>query len=90
MAEYRNQWFNPMHGHDPEIYRTDAKPIEYRGYFFYERIKGRCWDIVRNGVCVGQRAGEPRSSEIDKWIDHGHPETCCLRANTEKCFPEEA
>ena len=39
------------------IIQTDAKPIEYKGYLIYERIKGVCFDIVKNGVCVCMRAG---------------------------------
>jgi len=56
MAKYRNPWFKPM-GHDPEFYSTDAKPLEYRGYLVYQRIKGVCWDFVKDGVCQRQMAG---------------------------------
>jgi hypothetical protein len=61
MATYRNSFYNATHGHDPEIYSTDAKPVEYKGYLLYQRIKGPigrgCWDVVKDGVCIGQYAG---------------------------------
>lgn len=70
MATYRNPWFKPM-GHDPEIYKTDVKPVEYRGYQIYQRIKGVCWDVVKNGVARTQRCGlEGGKGYIDAVLDH--------------------
>jgi hypothetical protein len=63
-ARYRNPWFSPMHGHDPEFYVTDAKPVEWRGVFVYQRLKGICWDYVKDGVCLTQRAGASRYREV--------------------------
>lgn len=42
---------------DPQTYRTDAKPEEYRGFQIYGRIRGVVWDVVKDGVCIGQYAG---------------------------------
>lgn len=61
-STYRNPWYDSSKGHDPEYYVTEAEPREYRGYFIYNRIPGvpgrGCWDIVKDGVCVAQRAGD--------------------------------
>lgn len=58
MTTYRNPWHNPAHPNQgPRVYETDAQPIEYGGYLIYQRIPGVVWDVVRDGVCVTQRAG---------------------------------
>lgn len=62
ITEYRNSFFDPVRGHDPEIYKTDAKPVEYKGCLIYHRMKGakasqNCWDVVKEGVCIGQYGG---------------------------------
>lgn len=75
MTEYRNSFYHPTQGHDPEIYRTEVKPVEYRGYLIYQRIKGRCWDVVRDGVCIGQYAGKSGATGfIDRLTDGGASE----------------
>jgi hypothetical protein len=67
-ARYRNSFYNPSHGHDPEFYETDAKPVEYQGCLLYQRIKGCCWDVVKDGVCIGQYGGR---SGAEAFIDRG-------------------
>jgi len=58
MARYRNSFHNPHSTqYGPEYYETDAKPIEFMGVQIYERLKGICWDVVVDGVCVANRAG---------------------------------
>lgn len=45
------------------MYCTEVEPAEYKGYLIYNRVDGYgvrgrgVWDVVRNGVCVSQRAG---------------------------------
>lgn len=56
MAEYRNSFYSAR-GSDPAIYRTEVRPVEYKGLLLYQRIKGVCWDVVRDDVCIGQYAG---------------------------------
>jgi len=68
MAEYLNSFYNSVYGTDPRVYTTDAKPIEYKGCQLYQRIKGRCWDVVRDGVCIGQYAGR---SGAEAFVDRG-------------------
>jgi hypothetical protein len=73
---YKNPWHkpnNPTYG--PEYYKTDAKPREYKGYLIYNRIPGKpgrgCWDIVKDGICITQRAGDTNhglNSVIDDLI----------------------
>lgn len=71
-ATYKNPWYDASRGHDPEFYTTEAKPREYRGYLIYNRIPGKpghgCWDIVKDGVCVTQRAGDTNHG-LNKIID---------------------
>lgn len=53
----------------PEFYTTDVRPTEYRGYLIYHRLP-KCWDVVRNGVCVDQRAGfKGAKAAIDRRVD---------------------
>lgn len=57
MAKYKNQFYSPKNSDSKPVIETDAKPAQYKGYLIYERIKGVCFDIVKNGVCVGMYAG---------------------------------
>lgn len=57
-TSYRNPWHRPdapMYG--PARYETTARPVEYRGHLIFERIRGTCWDVVKDGACITQRAG---------------------------------
>ncbi len=56
MARYENPF-----GYGPAAYETHARPIEHAGCLIYQRIKGCVWDVVRDGVCIAQRAG-PRGA----------------------------
>jgi hypothetical protein len=56
-ATYRNPWHKSNGTQGPQFYETEAKPLEYAGCLIYERIRGACWDVVRDGVCLHQRAG---------------------------------
>lgn len=74
-ARYRNSFYDAVKGYDPEFYLTDAKPEMYRGYTIYQRIKGRCWDVVSRGVCIGQYAGRSGATGfIDRLMDGGASE----------------
>ena len=74
-STYRNPWYSPSHGHDPEFYTTDAKPVQVGKYLRYHRIKasssgGNCYDFVLDGVCVTQRAGPGMTeAQIDKALE---------------------
>lgn len=73
MATYRNSFFDSVCGHDPEIYTTDAAPVEYKGHLLYHRIKGskpgrHCWDVVKDGVCIGQYGGR---AGCEAFVDRG-------------------
>jgi hypothetical protein len=68
---YKNPWHKPgKPEYGPAEFRTDARPVAYRGYLIYERIIDHCWDQVLNGVCRGQNAG-PRGARqhIDEMLD---------------------
>lgn len=58
MSTYSNPWHRPGQPQQgPREYSTDAKPIEYQGHQIFERLPGKCWDVVKDGTCVTQRAG---------------------------------
>lgn len=66
ISTYRNPWYRPDKD-DPEIYRTEAKPVEHRGCLLFQRLPGRCWDAVKDGVCFSQmttREGAARSVDL--------------------------
>lgn len=69
MATYRNPWHCPHDSkYGPAMYETNAKPVLYRGYEIYNRIPGAVWDVVKDGVCVTQRAGKTGAlSYIDQY-----------------------
>lgn len=57
MTSYRNPWHKPgKPEYGPEQYRTDAQPEECCGYLIYHRLP-LVWDVVKDGVCISQRAG---------------------------------
>lgn len=55
MVKYKNI-FRPFKD-SPLFYETDVSPVAYKGYLIYQRIKGTCFDIVKDSVCLGQYAG---------------------------------
>lgn len=57
-ATYRNPWYHPTRRETgPAVYCTDVTPVAYKDYLIYQRIAGHVWDVVKDGVCVTQRAG---------------------------------
>jgi hypothetical protein len=82
--KYKNPWHKKLDNtYGPEFYETEAKPKEYNGFFIYERIKGICFDIVKDGVCITQRAGNTNDGlyrVIDGIID-GTEERACETLN---------
>lgn len=70
-ASYKNPWHNPGKPYDygPENYSTSAKPVEYRGFLIYHRLPG-VWDVVKNGTCVTQMAGQNGArSAVDDMLE---------------------
>jgi hypothetical protein len=64
MARYRNPWHEPRDPrYGPAEYETDARPVKHAGCLIYERIRGHCWDVVKDGVCRTQRAGPAGARE---------------------------
>lgn len=57
MAKYRNKFYSPKYQDSKPVIETNAEPVKYKGYLIYERIKGICFDVVKNGVCVSMYAG---------------------------------
>lgn len=74
-VRYKNPWHKPGKPElGPEFYETDVKPKEYKGYLIYERISGVCWDVVKDGQAVTQRAG-PKGARryIDELVAGKNP-----------------
>jgi len=65
---YRNPWHHPAHGYDPVVYMTDARAVPLGEFLMYQRIPGKpgrcCWDVVKDGVCIAQRAGRPGEDQL--------------------------
>lgn len=56
-AQYKNPWHKQRDIYSgPEIFTTEAKPKEYKGYLIYH-VKKDQYDVVKDGVCVSQLAG---------------------------------
>lgn len=56
-STYKNPWHKENGTQGPAFYSTDVRATEHAGHLIYERIKGAVWDVVKDGVCVHQRAG---------------------------------
>lgn len=71
---YRNSFWTPT-SIDPQTYIVYARPVEYRGYQIFHRIKGsrpsrNCFDLVKDGVCVRQMCGlEGCKRAADRFIE---------------------
>lgn len=65
MTNYINPWHKPTKPeYGPAVFETEVKPAQYRGYLIYQRIKGHCWDVVKDGQCVHQMAGPSGARQI--------------------------
>ena len=76
--KYKNPWHKKLTNDcGPEFYETEEQAREYRGFLIFHRIKSNkrganIFDIVHNGTCVAQRAGDTNHGlnlVIDKLID---------------------
>jgi hypothetical protein len=57
MATYRNPWHKPLQSiYGPAHFECTAAPAEHRGFLIYRRLPN-CFDVVKDGVCLHQRAG---------------------------------
>ena len=56
-ATYINSFHNPNNADSKEILSCDSDAIKYKGYLIYQRIKSTCFDVVKDGICVGMYAG---------------------------------
>jgi len=69
-TSYRNQWHRPEEPHyGPAVYETRFPSQPYRGFDVYERMPN-VFDVVKDGVCVGQFAGyDGAKRNIDAYLD---------------------
>lgn len=70
---YKNPWYKPgKPEYGPKVYERETEPTEYLdGYLIY-RIHEHHYDVVKDGVCITQRAG-PRGARqaIEQIISKG-------------------
>ena len=70
--KYKNPCYDSTNKHyGPKHYETDVKPITYRGFQIYHRIKATTYsanvcDIVINNICIMSRV---TIKSCKKWID---------------------
>ncbi len=72
-ATYINPWYNPEEPEykriGPRLYTVRSTPKIYRGCLIY-RISKEWFDVVKDGVCLTQRAGPNGARQaIDKMLD---------------------
>lgn len=80
MSTYRNPWHRPFDAtYGPAFYTTEAKPTEHAGHLIYQRIPGQVWDVVRDGVCVTQRAGPAGAMRAAEELCAAGTEVRCSR-----------
>lgn len=51
---YKNPWAKP---HEPQEYVRNVQPFTHAGSLVFRVIPDQ-WDVVKNGVCIAQRAGK--------------------------------
>lgn len=70
ITKYRNKFYNKANPQSPYEYVPTYKPVEYKGFYIFERIL--CFDIVEQQddefVCISQ-VGSIRYAKA--FIDHG-------------------
>jgi hypothetical protein len=73
--KYRNKFYNKAHANSLYEYIPNYEPIEYKGFYIFERIL--CFDVVEKQddefVCISQ-VGSIRYAKA--FIDHG-----CVHGN---------
>jgi len=62
MFTYKNPFYSPYYQNSEPVIDTDVKPVEYKGYLIFHRLKstskgGDIFDIVLNGKIIGMNAG---------------------------------
>jgi hypothetical protein len=61
MKTYRNSFYESDKKFRQPFFKIDTKPILYKGYEIYHRIRGNnggdIFDIVENGVCIHMYSG---------------------------------
>lgn len=66
--KYKNSFYNKNTQGSQSVLSCDKPPEKYKGYLIYHRLS-RCYDIVKNGVCIGMYAGpNGAKSHIDRLI----------------------
>ena len=64
MTRYRNPWHKPgKPEYGPAFYETVVSAKGCNGYLIYHRHVS-VWDVVKDGVCITQRAGPNGAHEF--------------------------
>jgi hypothetical protein len=84
-TEYKNRWYNPKNDdYGKQTFKTDVKPTKYKGYLIYQRVSGHVWDIVKDNICISQRAG---INGAKSFIDSIKPDDLLKEINDSKTTP---
>lgn len=87
MTTYKNLFYNAKYDRSKPDYTSAEKPIEYKGFQIFHRIKSsnpsaNCFDVVMNGVCIGMYAGLNGAKKyIDGELNPERFSECVERAN---------
>lgn len=59
----------------PEFYETDSVPVEHAGFLIYQRqeLGYPVFDVVKDGVCLTQRAGLEGAKRAAETLAQGKP-----------------
>jgi len=65
MTTYKNSFYTPKNPISRKEFSTEVTPIEYKNYLIFHRINpnspikdgAHVFDVVINGICIGQYAG---------------------------------
>lgn len=73
---YKKYWryLNPFHSVKAQdsaaYYESEKKPVEYRGYQIFQRVKNSVFDVVKDGVLFSMRAGRNGAKKyVDTLVD---------------------
>ena len=62
---YKNPWAKP---HEPQEYVRNVEPFVHAGCQIFHVLPDQ-WDVVKNGVCIAQRAGKRGAMACAEIVD---------------------
>lgn len=62
---YKNPWAKP---HEPQEYIRNVEPFVHAGCQIFHVLPDQ-WDVVKNNVCISQRAGKRSAMECAEVVE---------------------